>query len=126
MIILYVDNIGIGACTEEIANSVLSALQQRCKVSRVGDWTDTQCLGVRVRYDQQQQTVALTQSQYIMEALETFGLSDLPPAVTPLPSDLNDQPIQEGEDVTDAPYLKGIGTLSVLDLVTLLQQCVED
>ncbi len=118
IIILYVDDLGVGAADKEAVVKILSELNGKFKCEHVGDFTDSQWLGVRIRRDREKQEALLTQERYIVESLKVFGLVDAPPAKSPLPSDLDDSPIKDGEVITDKPYLKGIGTLMYLSTST--------
>ncbi len=111
IIILYVDDLGIAAASQEATDEIYQKLTGEFKCEKIGNMEDGQWLGVRIRRNREAQTVALTQERYIIESLKVFGLLDAVGAKSPLPADLDDSPLRDDEVITDMPYLKGIGTL---------------
>lgn len=112
LIITYVDDIGVAAKTDQKAREIYNRLKEKFKLEDRGDFTDTMWLGCRVRMNNG--TVLLTQELYIDKALSTFNLQDVTPCRTPIASDEELGPRQDGELKTDENYLQAIGPLLYL------------
>jgi len=80
---LYVDDTTSAYSPEDQAEFEIfaNALKTRFKITDLGE--TSAALGMRIKYNRQDGTLELSQSKYIQEILETFGMADCNPVSTP-------------------------------------------
>src|SRR6266852_9072531 len=88
IIILYVDDITILCDSLVNINKIKSALSNHYEMTDLGEIDSY--LGVNIKCDQSERRLKIDQSQYVLEIINHFGLSDANPVCTPLPSDAED------------------------------------
>jgi hypothetical protein len=77
-------------------------------------------LGIEITRNPEKHQIALSQRQYIIDALERFNMSDCNPIGTPmdpgahLSSSMSPQSPEEQKSMQDIPYLSAVGTLQYL------------
>jgi hypothetical protein len=95
IIIIYVDDILAIANSKEMNDEAEEALKSRYEVKVIGE--PALLLGIQITRDREQQTISLSQSQYIHRILKRFDMEKANPVSTPM--DINVKLHDTPEDV---------------------------
>ena len=87
IIILYVDDIMILSDSIDNIKQVKAALISRYEMTDLGEISSY--LGVNIKRNRSKRTLEIDQSQYVLQIVKCFGLSDAHPPRTPLPTSAN-------------------------------------
>ena len=124
IILVYVDDIIVCAPSIESIQGVEKQLQSRFPMKDLSELG--LMLGISMSYNRKNGDLTLSQSHYLRETLEDFGMTDCRPLATPLDPGYKDSPASEGEFTDPKPYRRLIGKLRYAadrtrpDLVTAL------
>ena len=114
IICLYVDDGLIAGTNESSVSSFISKLQKRFQVT-VNE--PTCYVGMEIRQDRKNKTIAVSQSGYIRRVLEKFGMTDANPVATPMEPSVKLM-IEDSKDKFECPYREAIGCLNYLSQVS--------
>ena len=121
-IAVFVDDLVISAPTEDLMTEIKNALKGKYNMKDLGPISE--CLGMRITYDQPNGTMTLDQTDYIVKMLEHFDMKDLRQARTPLDPgtklSISMAPATDAEKTAAAkfPYREIIGKVMYLMLCT--------
>ncbi len=119
---IYIDDITLASKSPAAIDKYVQLLSQHFKCRDLGPTRFL--LGIAVERDRSTRTLKLHQSQFILDLLEKYGMSDCKPVLTPLPPKLAlshsmAPSTQEEEDfMSQVPYLSAVGSLQYLAMMT--------
>jgi hypothetical protein len=114
-LVVHVDDMLIASATLAEAEEVIRGLGQRFQVKNLGNASTF--LGLEIVRDRSKQTLRLTQTQYVHEVMERFGVVDKQFKDTPMNTSLRLYAEPE-EERTDKPYQELVGALLYLTVNT--------
>ncbi|KAI3701697.1 hypothetical protein L6452_26961 [Arctium lappa] len=107
---IYVDDIIFGSTKDQMCRDFEELMHKSFKMSSMGEFTFF--LGLQVK--QQKDGIFISQSKYVKDILDKYGLSDSKPASTPMETHKQITADLEGEDVDVHLYRSMIGSLMYL------------
>ncbi|KAI3770657.1 hypothetical protein L6452_01798 [Arctium lappa] len=107
---IYVDDIIFGSIKDQMCIDFEKLMHKSFKMSSMGELTFF--LGLQVK--QQKDGIFISQSKYVKDILDKYGLSDSKPASTPMETHKHITVDLEGEDVDVHVYRSMIGSLMYL------------
>ncbi|KAI3769617.1 hypothetical protein L6452_00726 [Arctium lappa] len=107
---IYVDDIIFGSTKDQMCRDFEELMHKSFKMSSMGELTFF--LGLQVK--QQSDGIFISQSKYVQDILEKYGLKDSKPASTPMETHKQITVDLEGEDVDVHLYRSMIGSLMYL------------
>ncbi|KAI3714975.1 hypothetical protein L6452_21938 [Arctium lappa] len=107
---IYVDDIIFGSTKDQMCRDFEELMHKSFKMSSMGELTFF--LGLQVK--QQKDGIFISQSKYVQDILDKYGLSDSKPASTPMETHKQITADLEGEDVDVHLYRSMIGSLMYL------------
>ena len=119
---VFVDDITITSKSKSKIDEVKVSL---AKVFKLKDLGPTKyLLGIKVEYDRDNRVLCLSQTQYILDMLDRFRLSDCKPVMMPMDPvailDKSQSPTTEEdkEEMRNIPYMNVVGALMYLAIGT--------
>jgi hypothetical protein len=114
IIIIYVDDILAVANSKEMNDEAEKALKSKYEIKVIGD--PALLLGIQITRDRKQQTISLSQSQYIHRMLKRFGMEKANPVSTPMDINVKLYDTPDGEEHNNEEnkslnYATAIGSL---------------
>ena len=106
MLVVHVDDITIAA-TEEVTDSVVADLSKRFPTKHLGDVTWH--MGSEYRRDREKGTLEISQTQFIRNVVDRFGITKTSPI--PASPSLDFRYVSDEEPVADANFRKNVGSL---------------
>ncbi|KAG8949046.1 hypothetical protein FRC04_009120 [Tulasnella sp. 424] len=119
---VFVDDVTITSKSTEKTNWVKEELAKHFKVRDLGP--TSYLLGIKVEYDKSQRRLQLSQTQYIIDMLNRFGMTDCSGVTTPmdpgaqLSKEQSPKSDEEKEYMTKVPYINAVGALMYLAVAT--------
>ena len=119
---IFIDDITFASSDSVAIDSAIKELNSHFKLRDLGPTTFL--LGVKIIHDCSKRQISLSQHQYIVDALDRFGMSDCNPIETPmdpgahLSSSMSPQTPEERKSMEKVPYLSAVGTLQYLATTT--------
>ena len=119
---IFIDDITFASSDSAQIDSAVKELSSHFKLRDLGPTSFL--LGVEIIRNRTKRTISLSQRQYIIDALERFGMSDCNPVGTPmdpgahLSSSMSPQTPEEQKAMANLPYLNAVGTLQYLATTT--------
>ena len=119
---IFIDDITFASSNSAAIDSAIKELASHFKLRDLGPTTFL--LGVEIIRDRSKHQISLSQCQYIIDALECFGMSDCNPIRTPmdpgahLSVSMSPQTPEEQKSMEKIPYLSTVGTLQYLATTT--------
>ena len=119
---VYVDDMTIACKRTEQYASTVKELKKHFKLKELGPLSSL--LGVSVHRDRSRRRLTLSQSQYISDVLQTFGLADVRPVATPLDpgAKLSKEQAPKNDEerlqMQNIPYSQLVGALMYLAVAT--------
>ncbi|KAG8959896.1 hypothetical protein FRC05_007218 [Tulasnella sp. 425] len=119
---VFVDDVTITSKSTEKTNWVKEELAKHFKVRDLGP--TSYLLGIKVEYDKSQHRLQLSQTQYIIDMLNRFGMTDCSGVTTPmdpgaqLSKEQSPKSDEEKEYMTKVPYINAVGALMYLAVAT--------
>jgi len=119
---IFIDDITIASSNPDAIDSTVKELASHFKLRDLGPTSFL--LGVEIVRNRAKREISLSQRQYIVDALERFGMSDCNPIGTPmdpgahLSSSMSPQSPAEAKAMEKIPYLSAVGTLQYLATTT--------
>ncbi|KAI3685126.1 hypothetical protein L6452_34360 [Arctium lappa] len=107
---IYVDDIIFGSTKEHMCRDFEELMHKSFKISEMGELT----LFLGLQAKQQNYGVFISQSKYVKDILDKYGLTDSNPASTPMETHKQITADLEGEDVDVHLYRSMIGSLMYL------------
>lgn len=122
IVAVYVDDVVIFSNHKQWENELCSTLSSNFRMKDLGE--AKQVLGIRITRDRKSGTISINQTQYLLDVLDRFRMSDCNPVSTPL--DLNQKislkfcPTSDNErqEMAKIPYEQLIGCLQFAAQVT--------
>ncbi|GAB6025573.1 hypothetical protein CHUAL_014034 [Chamberlinius hualienensis] len=118
LLAIYVDDILLAANDTAELENVKTMLKTSFKISDFGEAKF--CLGIEINHDKARKSITLTQTKYINDVLDRFGMKDCKPVSTPMDPNhkllLPEKP--NAEEMKRLPYQKLIGSLMYLAVST--------
>jgi hypothetical protein len=115
-IVLYVDDLLIGAESQRGISTISEALASKFKMRMLGE--PKVFLGMQIKYDRKKKLMSMSQQQYIDELVDRFGVGHLPPRNLPMNPAADLHKLQDGETMTAQPYSSLVGALMFLSVCT--------
>ena len=115
---VFIDDITFASSNPAAIDSAIKELASHFKLRDLGPTSFL--LGIKITRDAAKREIALSQRQYIIDALERFNMSDCNPIGTPmdpgakLSSSMSPQTPEERKLMENIPYLNAVGTLQYL------------
>ena len=115
---VFIDDITFASSNSAAIDSVIKELASYFKLRDLGPTSFL--LGIKITRNAEKRQIALSQRQYIIDALERFNMSDCNPTSTPmdpgahLSSSMSPQSPEEQKSMETIPYLNAVGTLQYL------------
>ena len=115
---VFIDDITFASSNRAAIDSTIKELASYFKLRDLGPTSFL--LGIEIIRNPEKHQIALSQRQYIIDALERFNMSDCNPVQTPmdpgahLSSSMSPQSPDEQKSMQDIPYLSAVGTLQYL------------
>jgi hypothetical protein len=115
---IFIDDITFASSNPAAIDSAIKELASHFKLRDLGPTTFL--LGIEIIRNPEKHEIALSQRQYIVDALERFNMTDCNPIGTPmdpgahLSSTMSPQSPEELKAMQDVPYLSAVGTLQYL------------
>jgi hypothetical protein len=115
---VFIDDITFASSNSTAIDSAIRELASHFKLRDLGPTSFL--LGIEIIRNPEKCQIALSQRQYIIDALERFNLSDCNPIGTPmdpgahLSSSMSPQSPEERNSMQNIPYLSAVGTLQYL------------
>ena len=119
---VYVDDMTVACKRTAQYETLLKELRKHFKVKELGP--TSHLLGVHIQRDRKNRRLTLSQSQYIQDTLNTFGLGSVRPVSTPLDPGAKlskEQAPKDAEEVAfmrTVPYSQLVGALMYLAVAT--------
>jgi hypothetical protein len=119
---VFVDDMTIVSKSQSAIQKVKDDLKSHFKLRDLGP--TTWLLGVEISRDWEQNSISLSQHQYILDLLQRFKLSDCNTVSTPLDPNVKlslsmcPQSSSEIEEMKSIPYLQAVGSLMYLAIAT--------
>src|SRR5277367_4314992 len=119
---VFIDDITFGSSDSAQIDSAVKELSSHFKLRDLGPTTFL--LGIEIVRNRAKREISLSQRQYIIDALERFGMSDCNPVGTPmdpgahLSISMSPQSPEEQKSMLNHPYLSAVGTLQYLATTT--------
>ena len=118
MMPVFIDDITIASTSSAESDRFVSELAQHFKLRDLGptSWL----LGIQITRDRLNRTLSLSQRQYIVDMLETYGFTDCSPVQTPmlpgthLSSEDCPSTAQDRSKMDEFPYINAVGALMYL------------
>ncbi|KAI3715218.1 hypothetical protein L6452_22190 [Arctium lappa] len=107
---IYVDDIIFGSTKDQMCRDFEELMHKSFKMSSMGELT----FFLRLQVKQQKDGIFISQSKYVKDILDKYGLSDSKPASTPMETHKHITADLEGEDVDVYLYRSMIGSLMYL------------
>lgn len=115
-LLLYVDDIILASDQMYLIEKLKQQLSKRFEMTDMGELKIF--LGLKVDRDKSKGTLKISQSKYISNLLERFGMNDCNPIATPLEPNLKLEARKPEEELTKKPYRELIGCLTYLALAS--------
>ena len=115
---VFIDDITFASSNSAAIDSAIKELASHFKLRDLGPTSFL--LGIKITRDAAKREIALSQRQYIIDALVRFNMSDCNPIGTPmdpgakLSSSMSPQTPEERKLMENIPYLNAVGTLQYL------------
>ena len=115
---VFIDDITFASSNSTAIDSAIKELASHFKLRDLGPTSFL--LGIEIIRNREKRQIALSQRQYIIDALERFKMSDCNPIGTPmdpgahLSSSMSPQSPDEQKAMQNIPYLNAVGTLQYL------------
>lgn len=127
IVAVYVDDVVIFSNHKKWENELCSTLSSNFQMKNLGE--AKQVLGTRIIRDRKSGTISIDQTQYLLDVLDRFRMSDCNPVSTPL--DLNQKislkfcpkSDEERQEMAEIPYEQLIGCLQFAAQVTRPDIC---
>lgn len=122
MVPVFIDDITIASPSSAASDRFVQELAQHFELRDLGptSWL----LGIQVARDRSKRTLSLSQRQYIVDMLDTYGFADCSPVQTPMlpgthftAADSPSTPEQHAE-MQSVPYINSVGALMYLAVST--------
>ncbi|GLB39311.1 putative reverse transcriptase (RNA-dependent DNA polymerase) [Lyophyllum shimeji] len=119
---VFVDDITLASKCIEALDKFVGELGTHFKLRDLGP--TSYLLGIRIERETAQRRIYLSQTQYIVNKLEEFGMTDCKPVGTPmlpglkLSSSQSPQTVEEKAVMENIPYMNAVGSLLYLATIT--------
>jgi hypothetical protein len=115
-LVIYVDDLLIGAATEEVMMSISDTLEKQFQMRMMGE--PSMFLGMELKHDKRARVLHMTQTQYIESLTEKYNVNHLSPKRLPMDPALALEKLADGELPTSNPYSSLVGALMFLSVCT--------
>ncbi len=116
LVALYVDDLLIAGNSSTEVQSIKNKLSYRFEKKNMGE--AKVILGIEISRDRSTRRLFINQSDYTLNVLERFGMTNSKSVVTPMYRSYHDVPSDEAEFAVVAPYRQAIGSLIYLMITT--------